>query len=210
MKSFVNFNNIAPYYEFLSQLVFGQKIKKAQIESLKFIPTNSSVLIIGGGTGWILEEISKVHPTGLSITYIDISFKMIQLSKKRFHAFNKVEFRVVSIESVTLYQQGYDVILTPFLFDGFSQIKMELLFSKINHSLQQNGLWIYTDFYLTEKSKYWKKALIKIMYVFFRFTCNIEAKHLPDINNCFLDFELIDEKKHCNHFILSQVFEKKR
>ena len=53
MQNRTNFNYIAPFYDTLCQLVFGQRVKNAQIESLKFIPANSTILIAGGGTGWI-------------------------------------------------------------------------------------------------------------------------------------------------------------
>jgi ubiquinone/menaquinone biosynthesis C-methylase UbiE len=73
MNVLVNYNYIASFYDRLCQLVFGQSVKNAQIASLGFIPPTSNVLIVGAGTGWILEEINKIHQNGLSITYIDIS-----------------------------------------------------------------------------------------------------------------------------------------
>jgi ubiquinone/menaquinone biosynthesis C-methylase UbiE len=203
-----DFNSVAHFYDWLSRLVFGQRIKKAQIEVLKFIPPNSSILIAGGGTGWILEEINKVIPSGLTITYIDKSSKMIQLSKKRKQAGNSVEFINESIEEINLQSQKYDVILTPFFLDCFSQKTFEFVFQKLNASLKQDGLWLNIDFHLSNKSKNWQKAMVKIMYAFFSLLCNIEAKKLPFINDSFSNYTLIKQKAYCNNFIVMQVFQK--
>jgi SAM-dependent methyltransferase len=78
-----NYDPIARYYDVLSRLVYFRAQLKAQTDQLLFIPANSRILITGGGTGWILEEISKVRPSGLNITYVEISEKMLALTKKR-------------------------------------------------------------------------------------------------------------------------------
>jgi ubiquinone/menaquinone biosynthesis C-methylase UbiE len=170
MAKRTNFNSIAVFYDNLCQLVFGQYVKTSQIEALEFLQPNSTILIVGGGTGWILDEISKIYPSGLTITYIDISSKMIQLSKKRNSALNTIEFLEAGIENVNLNAKQYDAILTPFLFDAFAQSTANLVFEKLNESLKINGIWLYTDFYLSQKSKYWKRLTIKLMYIFFRLT----------------------------------------
>ncbi len=77
-----NYNKIAKYYDLISRLVYGKAIIKAQVSLLKFIPANSSVLIIGGGTGWVLEELAKIHQEGLTIIYVENSSKMIALAQK--------------------------------------------------------------------------------------------------------------------------------
>jgi len=87
-----NYDRIARYYDVLSRMVFFRAQLKAQIDQLHFIPANSSVLIVGGGTGWILEEIAKVHSSGLRITYVEISAKMLDLSRKRKVGANEVTF----------------------------------------------------------------------------------------------------------------------
>lgn len=204
----INFDSVAPFYDRLSKWVFGNKIKSAQIDSLSFIPSGSKILIVGGGTGWILEEISKIHPLGLMITYIDNSSKMIQLSKKRSLAFNDVEFINELIENVKLDLKMYDVILTPFLLDCLVQNELEAVFRKMENSLKHNGIWIDVDFYLTTNSNLWHKILIRLMYLFFKITCNVQSSRLPNTKNYFAEFECLNQKIFCNNFILRQVFRK--
>ena len=78
-----NYDRIARYYDTLSRLVFFRSQIKAQTDQLQVIPPGSRILIVGGGTGWILEEIAKVQASGLSITYVEISEEMLRLSKER-------------------------------------------------------------------------------------------------------------------------------
>ena len=76
-----NFDSVAGYYDKLSILVFGTAMRRAQTAHLHDIPLGRNVLILGGGTGWLLSELSAVNPT-CKVWYIDASSKMISLSKR--------------------------------------------------------------------------------------------------------------------------------
>lgn len=203
-----DFNAIAPFYDWLCKLVFGKRVENAQIEALKFIPANSTILIVGGGTGWILDEISRKHPYGLTITYIDASSKMIQLSKNRNPARNTIAFIIDTIENVSLPYQHYDIIITPFFLDCFSATTVSHILKKLDHTLKINGLWLNIDFYLSSESKYWQKITLKIMYSFFRLLCHIEASKLPPVSAFFAQYSTLEEKIFCNKFIRMQIFKK--
>ena len=213
MQNRTNFNYIAPFYDTLCQLVFGQRVKNAQIESLKFIPANSTILIAGGGTGWILDEINKIYPSGLTITYIDISSKMIQLSKKRNPCSNTIQFINYSIENINLTGRNFDVIITPFFLDCFSQISVQFIFKKLDKTMQINGLWLNIDFCLLKKQPRLQhsrqRTILRTMYAFFRLVCHIEATMLPSVDIFFANYSLIKRKMYCNNFITMQVFQKK-
>jgi ubiquinone/menaquinone biosynthesis C-methylase UbiE len=81
LTSLMSFNRIAPVYDILASIVFGNAIKKAQFWLLDHVPAGSSVLIAGGGTGWILQEIARKR-LDCSIHFLDISEEMIRLAKK--------------------------------------------------------------------------------------------------------------------------------
>src|SRR4051812_8861289 len=97
-----NYNNIAIFYDQLSAFIFGKAIFNAQRFMLQMVPPCSTVLLVGGGTGWILEELAKKYPSGLKITYIDSSSKMILLSGKRNVGKNKVIFMQADIRNAEL------------------------------------------------------------------------------------------------------------
>jgi len=108
-----NYNNSAWFYDRLSHLVYGRALVEAQVYLLQFIPPNSNLLIVGGGTGWILDEITRIHPSGLQVTYVEVAPKMIAISKTRDTGGNKVIFINDAMENVPLIDD-FDIVVTPF------------------------------------------------------------------------------------------------
>jgi ubiquinone/menaquinone biosynthesis C-methylase UbiE len=200
-----NYNNSAWFYDRLSRLVYGKAIIKSQVYLLKHIPAKSNILIAGGGTGWILEEITKIHPSGLNITYVEIAEKMITLSRKRNAGGNKVNFLNEPIENIK-DDSNYDIVITPFLFDNFTEQTLQNVFANIHQKLKPGGTWLNTDFRPT--SKWWHKLLLRSMFIFFRLICHIEASQLPGIKKCFEKhgYTTIDQKSFFGDFILSTVY----
>jgi ubiquinone/menaquinone biosynthesis C-methylase UbiE len=123
-----NYNNSAWFYDHLSKLIYGKALIRSQVYLLKLIPAKSRILIVGGGTGWILEEIAKIHPSGLVITYIEVAPKMVGLSRKRNAGNNEVIFINDAIENVPV-RNDFDVIITPFLFDNFTGENFQKIFT---------------------------------------------------------------------------------
>src|ERR1700744_988834 len=111
-----NYNNSVLFDYALSRMVYGRALVNAQVWLLQFVPKNANILIVGGGTGWILEQLTRLHPDGLTITYVEVSANMIALSKKRIPGYNEVIFVNNAVENVVL-PAGFDVVITPFLFD---------------------------------------------------------------------------------------------
>jgi ubiquinone/menaquinone biosynthesis C-methylase UbiE len=180
-----NYDAVAGSYDFLSKLIFGNAIKQSQVCLLPFIPPRSSILIAGGGTGWILEELAKIHPTGLKIVYVEVSSKMIALTGKRNPGQNNISLICLPIEAYTTSQQ-FDVIITPYLFDNFTEQEATQNFYNLHHMLKPHGQWLFADFYISDKTaKQWQKMLLKTMYLFFSFVCNIQSRQLIDMNIYF-------------------------
>ena len=187
--------------------MYGRALVKAQQYVVRSIPSDARVLIVGGGTGWVLEEITKVHPSGLFITYIDSSARMIDLAKKRNVGENEVTFIAAQIETMAT-DDVYDVVLTPFLFDNFTDDNLRKIFSLIDKRLVKDGAWLYCDFQNTDV--FWQKALLKAMYFFFRTSCGIEARQLPDAAALFAAFgyRAKEQKMFMNNFVTSAVYKR--
>jgi cyclopropane fatty-acyl-phospholipid synthase-like methyltransferase len=204
-----DFNKVARPYDFISRLVFGNSLVEAQISSLPAILPNSHILIVGGGTGWILEEITKIHSSGLKISYVENSSVMIKLSKKRNWKQNKVVFFHQSIQDFHM-NKPFDVIITPFFFDLFKREKVEMLFFDLDKKLNKDGLWLYTDF-IPEKyqNRLWQKALLKTMYFFFGHTSKVEARELIDMDLYFTKvYTKISENWFYGRFLRAVVYQK--
>lgn len=202
-----NYNNAAWFYDRLSRVVYGRALIEAQVYLLQYIQPGSTILIVGGGTGWILEDIAHIHPSGLQITYVEVSEQMIAISRKRNIGSNKVIYINDAIENVN-GPLRFDMIITPFLFDNFTAEKLESVFFTMHLLLKSNGLWLNADFQLT--GKWWQHILLKSMLLFFRALCGVESTHLPDFEKLFnrYGYETLDDKSFFGEFVVSNVYRK--
>ena len=205
-----NYDKLAWIYDPLSRLVYFKAQVNAQISLLPFIPADSKILIVGGGTGWILESIAKVHPTGLSITYVEISKKMVELAQKRDCKKNQVLFIQQAMEDYTLTEK-YDVIITAFFFDNFKEEKAISIFHQLNNNLKDNGIWLFSDFILDKNNgKKWQGFMLKMMYLFFKIVTKIEAQKLFYMAPVFekSNYQNIFETYRYGKFIKSIAYKK--
>jgi ubiquinone/menaquinone biosynthesis C-methylase UbiE len=205
-----NYDAIAGSYDFLSRLVFSRAQVNAQVDLLSYIPSHASVLIVGGGTGWILEEIAKIHTSGLKIVYVEISSKMLDRAKKRRCGSNQVEFVHSNIEDYRATQM-FDVIHTAFLFDNFGQSRAGWVFHLLFKHLRPSGLWLYTDFKIEPgKGSGWKKAMLDLMYSFFGTIAHVEARKMPAMERIFESngCVIIGYQQYYKGFIESIIFQK--
>jgi ubiquinone/menaquinone biosynthesis C-methylase UbiE len=202
-----NYDNSAWFYDSLARVVYGKSLINAQRFLLQFVPPNSSILIVGGGTGWILEELTRIHLSGLNITYVEISANMMALSKKRDIGNNDVIYINTAVEEALL-PGNFDVVITPFLFDNFTEATLQKVFAHLHQQLKTGGLWLNADFQLT--GKWWQNVLLKTMFLFFKLLCRIEASVLPAIEERFAlsGYSTIEQKIFFGDFVVSKVYRK--
>lgn len=206
-----NYDPVANIYDRLSRLVFGRALIRAQTCLLPYITPHSRVLIVGGGTGWILEDIALICPAGLHITYVEISAKMIAIAQQRNVAAHEIHFVQQSVETFTSTLK-YDFILTAFLFDNFSPERAGNIFNHLSALLAPQGRWLFADFqYTAGRNAWWQRQLLQLMLLFFRITCRVEARSLTDMEPYFRQqgFTVIYSSTHYHHFIKSVVYRAK-
>jgi ubiquinone/menaquinone biosynthesis C-methylase UbiE len=202
------YSNVAWFYDSLSRVVFGKALVKSQVSLLQYIPKNSNLLIVGGGTGWILEEIAKIHPEGLTINYVEVANKMIELSRKRNIGNNRVTFINDTVENIKGLHT-FDVIITSFLFDNFLPKTATRIFTHLHNLLKPGGTWLNTDFQLT--GKWWQTILLKSMLLFFKTLSGVESYALPDIDSEFAQYgyTAIADKTFFGGFIMARAWKGK-
>lgn len=184
-----NFNRIAPVYDSLSRLVFGNSLRRAQTTHLALIPEQAKVLLIGGGSGWLLEQLLNCRPL-VKVTYLEVSSNMLQLAQRRIKqqtpkALTGIDFRLGDENSLQP-NETFDIILTPFLLDLFPEERLNYLMNRLNAALRPQGLWLFSDFWPAQTpAPVWQRLLLKSMYAFFGLASGVEATRLPDFNAHF-------------------------
>ncbi|MFD2934458.1 class I SAM-dependent methyltransferase [Spirosoma flavum] len=179
-----DFNWIAPVYDALAFTVFGHKLQRAQLVFLDQIPTATSVLIVGGGTGWLLEQVLlRCQPK--RVVYLETSTQMLARASRRMvhkSLLGSVEFRLGD-ETTLLPGEPFDVIITPFVLDLFSETTLQVNFiPQLLSVLKPTGQWFVTDFVQTDS--WWQKALLWSMIRFFGLTAGIRVGALADWQQC--------------------------
>lgn len=170
-----DFNRIAFIYDRLAKLVFGNSIVESQRYFLNRIPNHVEILILGGGTGWILTELLRVKPD-VKVCYIEASSKMISMARTKINS--SIQF-IHGTENDIPERSQFDVVITNFYLDLFTDESMGQALTKIKKTLRPGGQWIATDFVNTNC---WQDLMLKVMYSFFRMSTNIEARKLPHWN----------------------------
>ena len=190
-----NFNGVAPAYDALTFAVFRRRLQRAQVVFLDQIPPDSSVLMVGGGTGWLLEQVlTRCRPK--QVIYLDTSAQMVARASRRIiqnAVPGSIDFRV-NDESVLSPNDQFDVILAPFILDLFSaQTLQNQLIPRLHNALKINGFWLVTDF--VQPRSWWQRILLWAMIHFFRFTAGIEARQLADWQRLLREAGLIRQQQ---------------
>lgn len=204
-----NYDKIAPYYDRLSRMVFFNSQRDVQKYQLHFITEGQKILIVGGGSGWILEQFGKFFHQ-LSITYVEISANMLSMARKRNCGNNTVRFVHAAAEEFES-EEVYDVVITAFLFDNFGKVRANEVFLKLDAFLKPDGKWLFSDFFLdNKKPQIWQRLMLRMMYLFFRQISSVEANQLTDMHPLFLSkqYVTVDTKRYYSGFIKGIIYRK--
>jgi tRNA (cmo5U34)-methyltransferase len=203
------FDRVAPFYDPLAKLVFGSSLQDAQRWLLPFIPSGATILIIGGGSGWLLQQVLE-HTSPKQVVYLEASEKMLQLAQLQNPSPAIVEFRHGT--DADLYpREQFDIIITPFLLDLFPDERLSRLVQRLYGVLDPGGLWLFADFWpVQQKTPIWQKLLAKSMYLFFGLLSDVQGRKLPDYRRHFVELGL--KEQQCagfyNGFVQSKVYRK--
>jgi len=203
-----NFDKVAPYYDQLARLIFSDSIKKAQLEFLDQIKPKSKVLILGGGTGWIIQELMAIEKD-VEVFYVEKSSKMLEIARSRLNSedLQKTHFIYNSIEDWNT-EINFDIVICNFFLDVFSEVKLQQkIIPKLKYLLKSGGKLLVADFQ-NKKNLLWQKLLLWMMHVFFGKVSKLESKQLTNFGDVLgrAGFDLEIERDFHRSMIFSQVY----
>jgi tRNA (cmo5U34)-methyltransferase len=203
-KSWNDYDRISPYYDTLARVVFGKSIVASQQAYLGRITEESNVLVLGGGSGWIVESIMEAQPL-CKVWFVESSIKMIQQAQRRL----KKEWNVVIIhgdENDIPESVSFNFVISNFFLDLFKEDELRYLISHVKTRCASNVSWVATDFV---REKVWHQFILKLMYQFFRITTNGRNLTLPDWNQSLTKsgFSLIESRGYYGGFIRANMLQ---
>lgn len=196
------FDRLAPFYDSLARLFIGEGIKQSQRQFLPNLHNKKKLLILGGGTGWILPHLFEIN-SSLEVHYIDVSENMIARAKREISSANSIQFIVGTIDSCKEY--GFDCVITNFFLDLFKDAELDPVIFRIKQRLLPEALWLVTDFVNQTR---WHAWMLKVMYIFFRISTGLKTTCLPAWNSALIRAGAIkeDEKYFNRGFIQAVIF----
>ncbi len=192
-------------------MVFFGAQTRVQADQLSVLPVAGNLLIVGGGSGWILEEIARRVSSPLDIQYVESSAEMLARARKRDPGVHRVLFihlPIADFEGVF----SYDAVITPFLFDNFSEEEAMEVFNHIHHQLLPGGYWLFSDFSADHaRASWWQRAMLVAMYDFFRVVADVRANGLVEMHTRFLaaGYRVEQDKGYYGRFIRGTVYRRK-
>jgi tRNA (cmo5U34)-methyltransferase len=196
-----NFNRVAPFYDAMANVIFGGAIRRSQIEFLEHIKPGSTVLILGGGTGWILTELFK-RAMPDKVYYLEASTRMLHMAKQKC-ANESVIFLQGTQYTIPQHIQ-LDIVITNFYLDVFDDNTLSDTIKHIQKSLKQNALWLVSDFV---ERNWWHQLLLALMYAFFNLVTNLQNRKLPPWENQLHAIGMLRKRKcYYRRFIESRVY----
>ncbi|WP_162303657.1 class I SAM-dependent methyltransferase [Hymenobacter sediminis] len=178
------FDFVASFYDPLARLVYGRSLQRAQQAALATgLPAEEGrVLIIGGGTGWVLGEVLRRQP-GARVLYLEASPQMLHhsqawLSRHLPQHTGQVEFRLGTEADLRANEQ-FEAVVTFFFLDLFEPHRLRLLVRRLHAALAPGGVWLLADFAVPQR--WWHALLLRLMYWFFGLTTGIGARQRPPI-----------------------------
>jgi SAM-dependent methyltransferase len=175
----VSFDRVAPHYRWLETLVFGNQLQEARVAFVREIEPPLRIFIVGEGNGRFLAELMRSGEP--QVDCVEMSARMIALAREQVPDAH-VNFIQADIRDLALRQAHYDLIVSHFFFDCFTEGALAEIIARLANAAALNAQWLVADFcYPTRGWPHWRaRALIAAMYFFFRAAAGIEAHRLVD------------------------------
>jgi ubiquinone/menaquinone biosynthesis C-methylase UbiE len=182
----MNCDWIAPYYQTLEHLSFGSHLERSRFAFLSEVRTARRAIVCGGGDGRFLARLLQANPR-VQVDFVDLSKRMIHLARERVAGLGpafqeRVRFCEGDIATFVPSPAGYDLIVTNFFLDCFTEAELAEVVSRLARWGAQEGRWIVSDFRQARglAGRIWTSAIIRALYAAFRITTGLSVSSLPN------------------------------
>jgi len=185
--------------------MFGNKLNQAAEFHFNTIKPGERILLVGGGTGKILENL----PHHCHVTYIDSSSHMLRKAQKVNYDgdVDSIHDDIRSWRS----QTSFDVIIFPFILDLFEDTEIHAILQQIISVMAPKGRLLVSDFYPTRKvSRLKNRILLRSTLLFFKVLTGHKLKDVPNIKDSIsaINLELTDDYDVIPGMVFASVWRK--
>jgi SAM-dependent methyltransferase len=182
----MNCDGIARYYQVIEHLSFGRYLERRRFALLGEARTSRRAIVCGGGDGRFLARLLRVN-SHVEVDFVELSPKMIELAERRVAGMGRtfrerVRFRVGDVWEFEPRTDGYDLIVTHFFLDCFSEPELAGIVACLGSWGVPDARWIVSDFREAEGpvGRLWTRAVIRGLYAAFQCTTGLRVTRLPN------------------------------
>lgn len=179
-----NFDLIARPYRWLEYLSLGNALQNCRTHYLSRLLANHHALVFGDGDGRFLAQLLTANPH-IHADAIDLSDTMLRLLRQRCEANapnTPSRLQTHHTDALDFAPIGpYDLVVTHFFLDCFTQPNLEALIARIVPTLAPGALWLVSDFRIpTGPMRLPAQIIIRALYLSFRILTGLRTTRLPD------------------------------
>ena len=182
----MNCDGIAPYYEMLERATFGSWLRRTRTAYLAEVCGAERALLCGGGDGRFLVRLLEAD-RDVRVDYVDLSAEMVKIARRRVGAMGRefserVRFLVGDVRDVATSGAKYDLIVTHFFLDCFSERELGAVVGRLRECAAPGARWLVSEFHevKTRVGRVWSRAVILGMYAGFRVVTGLRVAEVPD------------------------------
>jgi SAM-dependent methyltransferase len=178
-----NFDPVARPYRSLEHLTLGRALERCRLHFLPQLLTRTHALALGDGDGRFLAALLHRNPT-LHADAVDTSPAMLALLRNRCR-FAASRLQTHPTDALAFAQTTphppYDLIITHFFLDCFTQPRLDTLATTLAAHLAPSALWLVSDFRIPPGPLALPARLfVRALYLAFRILTGLRVTRLPD------------------------------
>lgn len=177
-----NFDTVAQPYRTLEYVTLGPALERTRMTFLPALMSSRNALVLGDGDGRFLARLLEANDT-VHITAIDSSAAMLRLLSKRCAIFSD-RLQTCQVDALDLQPAShapYDLVVTHFFLDCFTQSELESLVPRITPYLSSQALWVVSDFHIPDSIlRLPARLFVRFLYLGFRLLTGLKTTQLPD------------------------------
>lgn len=192
------FDRLAPFYRAMEWITAGGKLQRCRTEFLGEIPVPRQILLAGEGHGRFLPECVSQFPEA-RIVVVDSSRRMLEIARDKVDS-ERVEFLHVDLLEWEGPRGEFDLIVTNFFLDCFSEKDLAQAVSKLGKMAAPQADWLLAEFDIPPSgvTRWRSRIIVAMLYRFFRIVTGLKARALvpPDAELVKTGFRLHRRETH--------------
>ena len=186
-----NFNHLARPYRWLEYLTFGPYLEHCRNHFLNQLGHHRRALILGDGDGRFTAKLLAANPE-ITGDAVDSSATMLHLLTERVSRLGQTarqRLNVVPTDALAFTPEGptpelppYDLVVTHFFLDCFTEEELPILLAHIVPHLTPGAVWLVSEFAIpkSQPAAAVSKLIIATLYRAFQTLTGLKAHTLAD------------------------------